>query len=64
MRHLTSATNIAKEEFKDCKSLTSITLPSNVSSIGENAFYYCSELKSVVIGKNIKNVEKMLLVIA
>jgi surface protein len=35
--------------FQGCTSLTSIDIPSSVTSIGNSAFYYCSGLTSVTI---------------
>ena len=34
-------TEIGKEPFKDCESLTSITIPESVTKIGEGAFSRC-----------------------
>lgn len=42
-----SVTTIANGVFRDNKSLTRITIPQNVTKIGVNAFYGCSELVSV-----------------
>ena len=38
---------IGNEAFKDCITLTSITIPNSVSSIGRSAFYGCSGLTKV-----------------
>ncbi len=45
-------TVIAKYAFYGCNSLTSIEIPSSVTSIGYEAFCYCSRLTSVTFGKN------------
>ncbi|MBR7028467.1 MAG: leucine-rich repeat protein, partial [Bacteroidaceae bacterium] len=37
--------------FEDCNSLTSITIPSSVTSIGEFAFYDCTGLTSITACK-------------
>ena len=43
-----------------CKSLTSITIPNNVTSIGYNAFSGCESLKEVIFkGKTLYEVKKM-----
>ena len=38
----TSDDEIGDFAFKDCRSLTSLNLPSGITSIGEDAFYECS----------------------
>lgn len=43
-----SVTSIGFQAFKDCKALTSVTMPS-VTSIGGDAFSYCSNLASVAM---------------
>ncbi len=43
-------TTIGKEAFKNCNSLTSVTIGKNVTTIGKEAFYYCKGLTSVTIG--------------
>ena len=42
--------------FKDCSSLTSVTIPNTVKSIGNNAFLNCSSLTSVTIGNGVKSI--------
>ena len=47
-----SVTRIVSEAFRDCRSLTSIEIPSSVTSIGDYAFYYCISLTSITFGEN------------
>ncbi|MGN0813079.1 MAG: leucine-rich repeat domain-containing protein, partial [Candidatus Coproplasma sp.] len=42
-------TKIYEDAFYGCSSLTSITFPDSITTIGENAFHDCSSLKSVYI---------------
>lgn len=42
--------------FATRSSITSITIPNNVTSISENAFSWCSSLTSVTIGNNVTNI--------
>ena len=42
--------------FYECTSLTSITIPNSVTTIGEYAFYGCSSLSTVSIGNNVKSI--------
>ena len=51
-------TNIESETFYSCTSLTSVTIPNSVTSIGEYAFSHCSSLTSVTIPNNIKSIGK------
>ena len=46
-------TNIVKEAFVDCPSLTSVTISDSVTTIGEAAFKNCSLLTSINIPKNV-----------
>lgn len=46
-------TAIAENAFKDDKTLTKVTMGSNIQIIGRKAFYGCTGLKSVTIGKNV-----------
>ena len=45
----TSNDIIGKYAFRDCKSLTSVIIPSSVTEIREYAFFYCSGLKSIYV---------------
>ena len=44
-----SVTKIGEVAFRDCFSLTSITMPNSVTSIGEWAFSDCDGLKTIII---------------
>ena len=48
---------IANNAFQDC-SLISVAIPDSITSIGEQAFYYCSKLANVTIGKNVTSIGK------
>ena len=47
---------IASSAFADCRSLTSVTIPDSVSSIGGSAFSGCSGLKSVSIPNRVTSI--------
>ena len=42
--------------FKDCRSLTSLNLPSGITSIGEDAFYECSGLTNLVLPSSVTSI--------
>ena len=43
---------IESDAFRDCRSLTSINIPSSVTSIGESAFEDCSSLTSITVDES------------
>jgi len=42
--------------FRDCLSLTQVTIPDSVTSLGELAFYGCSFLTNVVVGNSVTSI--------
>lgn len=48
-------TGIGTNAF-DGSSITSVTIPDSVTSIGDSAFYDCSSLTNVTIGKSVANI--------
>ena len=47
---------IADSAFRDCSSLTSVTIGNSVTSIGNMAFNSCSSLTSVTIGNSVTSI--------
>lgn len=43
--------------FEDCFWLTSITIPDSVTSIGYDAFLFCTDLQSVQLSNNLKSID-------
>ena len=43
--------------FYGCSSLTSMTIPNSVTSIGEGAFYNCKGLTNIIIGSGVTTIK-------
>ena len=53
---LAGATQIRNYAFQNCKALILITLPNNVTFIGDNAFQNCQALTSITIPDNVTKI--------
>lgn len=51
-----SVTNIGKEAFRSCNSLTSVVIPGSVKCVGNNAFDSCYGLKELTIGDGVETI--------
>ena len=51
-------TSIGGSAFQICKNLTSITIPSSVTSIREYAFYGCESLTSITLPSSLTSIEQ------
>ena len=51
-----SVTSIGELAFRDCSSLTSITIPEGVARIGDRAFYYCNNLSSISLPMSVTSI--------
>ena len=51
-----SVTSIGEGAFRNCSSLTSITIPNSVTSIGLQAFRNCSSLTSITIPNSVTSI--------
>ena len=43
-------------KYRDCSGLTSVTIGSSVTSIGDRAFYFCSGLRSITIPNSVRSI--------
>ena len=55
--YYTSNDKLGDYVFADCSGLTSLTIPSGVTSIGEGAFYGCSGLTSLTIPSGVTEID-------
>ena len=53
---ITSGETIPSDAFSNCSSLTSVTIPASVTSIGEDAFSNCSALTSITIPASVTSI--------
>ena len=51
-------TSIGERAFSQCKTLTTIILPTSVNNIGLQAFMFCEELKEISIPENVTTIEE------
>ena len=52
----TSNDKLGDYAFEGCRGLTSLTLPSSITSIGKSAFEYCSGLTSLTIPSSVTSI--------
>ena len=53
---ISGLTHISNDAFNRCSSLTSVTIPYSVKSIGDNAFRDCWSLTSITIGNSVTSI--------
>ncbi len=55
-QYFTGLTNIPEYAFNHCESLTTITLPNSVKTIGANTFGGCYQLQTLKINSNVESI--------
>jgi ketosteroid isomerase-like protein len=53
---ITGGTSIRDDAFRNCTSLTSVTIPTSVTSIGSQAFNGCTSLTDITIPTSVTNI--------
>jgi len=53
---ITGGNSIDDYAFMDCTSLTNVTIPDSVKSIGASAFTRCENLKNIILGNNVTSI--------
>ena len=56
LKYFTCLKKIEKDAFRECSSLTSITIPNSVTSIGSSAFSGCNGLTSITIPNSVTSI--------
>jgi len=51
-----NVTGIGNNAFKNCATLTSVTIPNSVATIGSEAFYACTSLPSITIPNSVATI--------